>query len=161
MNDENNFTKNFRDAIGASLDKAIANSAKVPARDANDPNLNAQNDPLAIQNDTSKRLIMQYPQDFDDNVKSFLPEILSNSMAIDKTGNGDRLLIDVNSIVNNLKRIGGDTYNKDYVPGGNNGADWIGVPIPSNASINTVSMPKTANYKKFLERLYLTRNGGR
>lgn len=161
MNDENNFTKNFRDAIGASLDKAIANSVKVPARDANDPNLNVQNDPLAVKNDTSKRFIMQSPQDFDDTVKSFLPEILLNAMAIDKTDDGNSLLIDVNGIINNLKRIGGEAYNKNYLPGGTDGGGWIKLPYPAGSAPNATTMPKPAGYESFFQRLSALKNGGR
>lgn len=161
MDNGNNFTKNFREALGAALDRAIDKSVAVPTRNANDPNLNAQNDPLAVISNPSGRVVMRAPQDFDDTVRSFLPELLSNAMAIDRTDAGDKLLVDVDGIINNLKRISGETYNKNYLPGGVNGGGWIRLPYPAGATSKPTTLPKPAGYEAFFERLSASRNGGR
>lgn len=174
MNNGNSFTNNFREAFQALapipqssqskrsvIEIPTDGSVSASTRDANDPYLNADNDPLAvIQNPASGRYVMRSPQDFSDDIKAFLPEILMNAVAVDKTDGGDSLLIDVDGIINNLKRIRGTGYNRNYIPGGANGSGWTRLPYPAGSIARRRRLPYPAGSTPSFEELY-RRNGGR
>lgn len=178
MENNNNFTKNYRDFMGIMSPDPIATSREVPSRRGGErvnirqielPNNMVESDggdPYAISN----MQIMDNIQKLSDGLRNSLLDIFGGTIGIGKRNNSsknlvDDIYIDIGGVINNLKRISGKDWDKNYKsrPDG-----WIKLPLSSSTKSEDKKMPNYSGGGSTYEEMFVPRapefkynNGGK
>lgn len=176
MENNDNFTKNYRDSMGIMSPEPIAPAREYPRYSGSGrlqdnlkrimmqqiemPDQIAENDggdPYAISN----MQVMDNIRSLGDSLRNSLLDIFGGAIGVgkrndpsDNSTTPDEIFIDIDGVINNLKRISGGNWDKNYIPrqGG-----WIRLPYPSGAKSTEKKMP---NYSGN-DSTYNYLNGGR